>query len=108
IITKVSYIYLDQEPENESKAKENHIILQSALRVGDTASLGSTGYSFSLEAVGPTKDFALKNALRSIEIDIEEIRTITGQPTLRLHEVRFISNSQVEITVLPPAHSQRR
>lgn len=107
IITKVSYIYLDQEPEDESKAKENHITLQSALRVGDTASLGSTGYSFSLEAVGPTKDFALKNALQSIEIDIEEIRNITGQPTLRLHEVRFISNSQVEITVLPPTHSQR-
>lgn len=57
--------------ENFETMKNSYIVLKSALKIGDSKTMGSTGYTFILSATNSDSKRALKSALESLDSDFK-------------------------------------
>lgn len=65
------------DSENETKVSQNEcLIIHSALKVGDSKTMASTGYTFIIEAIGESRvRNALQKAFDDVDKDLEDMYT---------------------------------
>lgn len=84
--------------------REDFIMIQSCLKVGDDKTISSTGYSFVLEALGKDKDKILKVASDEALAEFESL-TVDKSKKTKVFKVDLSPDNpaQIVVTVYPPA-----
>lgn len=81
--------------------KNDYIVLKSALRIGDRTSLGSTGFTFVLQATAGNSQQALNAAIADLQEEIQSRKNVKGIET-EIFSVKQQDNGELSIVVTMP------
>ena len=91
----------------KSSAEElrgNYIVLKSALKVGDSKSISSSGYGFILQPTGDKAKIAIAKAIKNFQDEVTDEHKKSGGKTpeyLFLASTENLSNDEIAFSVLP-------
>ena len=88
--------------EHYEMTKNSYITLKSALKIGDTNTLASTGYTFILYATDDVSKKALKIALESLDMETKSDEAITLGLETNIFSYEEDSEGNVSISVSLP------
>lgn len=82
----------------------NYIVLKSALKVGDSKSISSSGYGFILQPTGDKAKIAIAKAIKNFQDEVTDEHKKSGGKTpeyLFLASTENLSNDEIAFSVLP-------